>query len=372
MAVSIDRVYQKVLAFANKEQGGYITPQEFNLFADQAQMEIFEQYFYDMNQWTRQHKNNHAYADMIKALEGKIDFFEHHASVDNITVLNKWGDVNLENDLPNLYKIGNVRIKYPGNKRYVTAEQVTSKEFQLYQESKLAKHTRKRPVYLKYRSNKHKIKIYPYPVEDDGSSFDLSTQDLRPYLDYTTVMNIIHPSGSSNDGKYFYFNEADMVDLLGEQYQGPHYINVTVVRDDANGNPFTVYSGEVILWDSSNPNSSGALSHGRRHPWSTASPGDFELGDKIYVTSDVYQTSNKRNVKVDYIRKPKQPNWNYVVVNEKPMYNATNSVDFELHPSEETELVYRILAYSGIAIDKPQLTQTAAGLQTAQIQQEKQ
>ena len=40
MAVSIDKVYQKVLAFANKEQRGYITPQEFNLFADQAQMEI--------------------------------------------------------------------------------------------------------------------------------------------------------------------------------------------------------------------------------------------------------------------------------------------------------------------------------------------
>ena len=50
MAVSIDKVYQKVLAFANKEQRGYITPQEFNLFADQAQMEIFEQYFYDINQ----------------------------------------------------------------------------------------------------------------------------------------------------------------------------------------------------------------------------------------------------------------------------------------------------------------------------------
>ena len=48
MAVNIDTVYQRVLAFANKEQRGYITPQEFNLFANQAQMEIFEQYFYDI------------------------------------------------------------------------------------------------------------------------------------------------------------------------------------------------------------------------------------------------------------------------------------------------------------------------------------
>ena len=49
MAINIDTIYQRVLAIANKEQRGYITPQEFNLFADQAQMEIFEQYFYDLD-----------------------------------------------------------------------------------------------------------------------------------------------------------------------------------------------------------------------------------------------------------------------------------------------------------------------------------
>ena len=43
--VNIDTVYQRVLAIANKEQRGYITPQEFNLYANQAQMDIFEQYF---------------------------------------------------------------------------------------------------------------------------------------------------------------------------------------------------------------------------------------------------------------------------------------------------------------------------------------
>jgi len=49
MAISIDTVYQRVLAIANKEQRGYITPQEFNLMANQAQMSIFESYFYDKN-----------------------------------------------------------------------------------------------------------------------------------------------------------------------------------------------------------------------------------------------------------------------------------------------------------------------------------
>ena len=47
--VNIDTVYQRVLAIANKEQRGYITPLEFNLLANQAQMIIFEQYFYDLD-----------------------------------------------------------------------------------------------------------------------------------------------------------------------------------------------------------------------------------------------------------------------------------------------------------------------------------
>ena len=47
MSVSIDRVYSTVLTLVNKEGLGYITPQEFNLYANQAQMEIFEKYFYD-------------------------------------------------------------------------------------------------------------------------------------------------------------------------------------------------------------------------------------------------------------------------------------------------------------------------------------
>ena len=44
--INIDTVYQRVLAIANKEQRGYITPQEYNLLANQAQMQIFESYFY--------------------------------------------------------------------------------------------------------------------------------------------------------------------------------------------------------------------------------------------------------------------------------------------------------------------------------------
>ena len=77
-------------------------------------------------------------------------------------------------------------------------------------------------------------------------------------------------------------------------------------------------------------------------------------------------------INISYIKKPIKPNWGYVVVNGKTLYNDNVSVDFELHTSEETELVYRILAYAGISIEKPQVTQVASQALASQIQQEKQ
>jgi hypothetical protein len=42
----IDSVRNTVLSIISKDNRGYITPEEFNLFAKQAQMDIFENYFY--------------------------------------------------------------------------------------------------------------------------------------------------------------------------------------------------------------------------------------------------------------------------------------------------------------------------------------
>ena len=73
MAVSVNKVYQTVLAVANKEQRGYITPQEFNLFAEQAQLDIYNQYFYDINQFRRTVGNDDHYSDMIDVIEKKLN-----------------------------------------------------------------------------------------------------------------------------------------------------------------------------------------------------------------------------------------------------------------------------------------------------------
>ena len=45
MAVNINDVYKTVLVIINKDNRGYITPEEFNKLAALAQNEIFESYF---------------------------------------------------------------------------------------------------------------------------------------------------------------------------------------------------------------------------------------------------------------------------------------------------------------------------------------
>ena len=61
--IDVDSVYQKVLALSNKEQRGYITPQEFNLMADKAQKEIFDNYFHDIKTSHQKPKTPESYSD---------------------------------------------------------------------------------------------------------------------------------------------------------------------------------------------------------------------------------------------------------------------------------------------------------------------
>jgi len=222
--VSINTVYQKVLAFANKEQRGYITPQEFNLFADQAQKEIFEQYFYDLDQAYRSPGRQESYGDTAEHINAKIGFFKTTGSGDNLPA--------------DLHRLGVV-------------------------------------------------------FSSSGLSYTRQCEEV--------------------DRKEYY-------DRIGSYLTKPTMYNKVYIR--LTGTKINLYP-------------SGSASYA-------------------------------------YTRKPGKPSWGYVVVNERAMYDSSNTDNFELHSSEESELVYRILAFAGISMQKPGLTQAAVGMETSKIQQEKQ
>jgi hypothetical protein len=74
----INSVKSTVMSVANKNNFGYITPEDFNLYAKQAQLDIFEDYFYQYNNWIIRQNNrtsNSSYANIVKNIEEVIETF---------------------------------------------------------------------------------------------------------------------------------------------------------------------------------------------------------------------------------------------------------------------------------------------------------
>tara|TARA_R100000541_G_scaffold55691_1_gene64705 strand:+ start:1186 stop:1938 length:753 start_codon:yes stop_codon:yes gene_type:complete len=237
MAVSVDTVYQRVLAIANKEQRGYITPQEFNLFANQAQMDIFEQYFYDLNSLSRLPSNDYTYADQIDILEEKIDIFERYRQTVTMTGSNGVGN------LPSHYRMGELYFLHQGGQ--VEVEKISQNEIHHIQNSPLTAPTKSRPVYVR--------------------------------------------SQTSSNG-----------------------------------------ANSVII----------------------------------------YPTTINADVVCNYIGRPVKVVWGFTTVLDEALFNASLATDFELHQSEESELVIKILELAGITIKDPQLYPIAAQEEAQNIQQE--
>lgn len=76
----------------------------------------------------------------------------------------------------------------------------------------------------------------------------------------------------------------------------------------------------------------------------------------------LYPSSIVSGVDITYLKKPASPVWastSHPTLNV-PIYDAGNSVDFELHASEQTDLINGILLYLGIVIKDPTLIEIAA------------
>ena len=67
----INEVRNTVLSVLNKNNYGYVSPSDFNLFAENAQMEIFEEYFSNYNKAINMENARSAGSDYAE-IEGPI------------------------------------------------------------------------------------------------------------------------------------------------------------------------------------------------------------------------------------------------------------------------------------------------------------
>ena len=138
--VNIDTVYQRVLAFANKEQRGYITPQEFNLYANQAQIEIYEQYHYDVNNFEMRDASYNLNSDTTALTRQKLDYF---ILSDNNAIVSTYATAGTGLVLPGyIYRLS--RVEMPsGHAEYVD----TNRFKDVITSGPLARPNPSRPIY---------------------------------------------------------------------------------------------------------------------------------------------------------------------------------------------------------------------------------
>ena len=221
MAINIDTVYQKVLAITNKEQRGYITPQEFNLLASKAQDDIFENYFHDIKTAYQKRKNHTGYSDELEILDEKLHPFRTSTTFTQIA------------DNPTLNISGNTAALY--------------------------------------------------------------------YLDTITKA----------DGEITKMSQHELV--------------------YTENNPLTRATASRMVY-----------------------VRDSEAFATLYPTPTV-----STEMVINYLQTPTTPNWSYIVVNEKALFNANLATNFQLHVSEEENLVTKILLLAGAIIKQPDIQQVA-------------
>ena len=253
--INVDTVYRTVLLLLNKEQRGYLTPDEFNKTATKVQLEIFEQYFDELNQQLRIPQSEFDYSDRQIDVDDKISMF-----------------------------------KCLGSCVYLTSK------FKLPETDSLSGGTS-----VVYDNN---------PASDEFAFYRLGT------IIYTGNNDIELQRLQRNE-----FYNIDRSDLTAPSENFPVYL---------------YESGKLIVKPSS-------------------------------ITS---------GLKASFLRKPKDIVWGYdtgslgqFIFNPSLTTTPGSGVrtqHFELHPSEQSNVINRVLFYSGVIIKDPQVAQAAA----MQIQQE--
>lgn len=202
MAINVNTVYRTVLLIINKEQRGYLTPDEFNRTAAQVQLEIFNEYFEDLNQQLRVPGNDSEYSDRIKNLEEKIAIFQDSG---NCTFSS--GRFNLPTLTPptEFYKLGTVIYNNEKEVQYVQPNELL--------ELNLSPITKPSVYWPVYTYKNFKITVSPNTIQS-GISCTYIRKPLDPKWNFAstppTYQYVYTPVGSQD----FELHPTEQVSLI--------------------------------------------------------------------------------------------------------------------------------------------------------------
>lgn len=345
MAISANTVYRTVLLILNNEQRGYMTPDEFNKIGSQVQRQIFEAYFEDLNQQLRIPQSDMDYSNRVAITDEKIAEFKTENVQANPVDEKTITGTNPFTVPSELYRLGSFTYE-PTGSTPVEIQRLTRGEYYNINKSPLTTPSTSFPIYL-YEDNK--TIVYPstitsadnikmqYLKKPSEVRWGYYTGSLGQYINDPTVfgLNLLN-TGTSTLTSSITSNVSGATDGTYTGKPGATAGYTTSGSGSGLSLSITVASGAVTSVDVI-----------------LAGTG-FAVGDTITVTGSGGVLGGTGNLVITLIAAD---------FNSGSTYGTTN---FELHNSERTEVILKILLYSGIVIRDPSIIQVAA----QKIQQE--
>lgn len=221
----INSVRNTVLAIANKQNFGYISPADFNLYAKQAQLDVFEDYFYRYNNWVVKQNarmSGSDYADLVKTLTEVIDSFvvqstltELAGTTSNFEVPSDYYTIN------NITKSGNI------------IDKVSSSRFFMIQRSDLSTPTTEYPIYTQLKRTIQGVAREVFDVLPTGLDNLICTYIRKPLDPKWTYINLQNGEPlfdqSANDYQDFELPHTDEPLLISKILQ---YVGISIREKD--------------------------------------------------------------------------------------------------------------------------------------------
>ena len=292
----INSVRNTVLSILNKNNYGYISPSDFNLYAKQAQMELFEEYFSTYNKIVNMENSRlsgTSYADQKRVVEENME----HFSVSKLL----FNSANNVFSLPSLVTTGDLAFMVNKVVCY--------------------------PVVLVSGTNSA---VLANNLEDATATFTadgISAGDIvinTDTFDTALVVTVV------NNTRIII--SADIFTATPESYR---IIDVSVYKEveKVNLSKITMLRSSLLT--------SPSLTF----------PAYTIQGEFLTAYPEAINTFGQ--IEAQYFRFPLDPKWTYITLsNGEPVFDQSQSdyQDFELPLEDEYKLVMKILQYCGVSI----------------------
>jgi hypothetical protein len=301
----INEVRNTVLSILNKNNYGYISPADFNLFAEKSQLELFEEYFSQFNKVINMENarmSGTEYGDLRKKIMENIEIFS----------------------------VTNFLLNYTSNKFYIPSPTTTGDD----------------PYMIT------KILVYPVDIVSGTSSLVSSFQLVDPNADFIA-------SGVKVDD--IVINTVTNNTAFVVSVDSPTVLTLT---DDI----FTLTYQDYRIVDAATVNEAEKVSHNKitmlNNSLLTAPSNMFPayVQEGHFITVFPRGLNYTGKVQANYFRFPKTPKWTYItLLNGEPVFDQSQPdyQDFEIPKEDSYKVALKILGYCGMSIRELEATQFA-------------